>query len=264
MTTLTVDGVLTVANILGVQVLPPVLAVRNTHRTPGRFAAARAATLSDLRADGVLDDEHTVVDDDLAAAFAVLARPERALVLRLRRAKAMTRVCLARRGFAHAIAIRAGDGLDVRSVWGDEDPVELAKPLVGVLGRCPPADVPTLTAPTDDLRARFDDPAIDHAEAAYHLGLSERDATTLGLALRERTALGELVCYHNGEGTTAWASRAPATAAVYDTPAGRVIAGGRIAEDGRAWTTLAPGSDRRLVQVIAAIIESLPTGRWMP
>ncbi|MFI5779336.1 ESX secretion-associated protein EspG [Nocardia sp. NPDC051570] len=261
MTTLTTDAVLAVADALGVQTLPAVLALRPRHIEYTGLAAARAAAWPDLRDRGVFDHDGNVLDDDLATALFALARPDRQLVLRIRRGGTLHRVCLARRGLDHALAVRVGEELRVHTVWGDEDPEVLARPLLAALGSCPPADIPAFTAPTAELRQRFDHPETSHASAAYQLGMPEADAITLGSALRQWHSLAELVCYSHREGR---AVRSPATAAVYDTAVGRIIGGGSIAPDGQAWTTLAPGSDRRLAHAIAAQIESLPEGRWMP
>ncbi|MRH89369.1 ESX secretion-associated protein EspG [Nocardia sp. SYP-A9097] len=261
MTTLTSDAVLAVAHALGVQTFPAVLALRPGQIRHERLVAARAAVLPDLYERGVLDDDGNVLDDDLAAALSVLARPERQLVLRIRRGDALHRVCLARRGLDHAVAIRVGDELDVHTVWGDEDPEALARPLLAALGSCPPADIPVLTAATAELQRRFDAADAGHSSVAYSLGMAEADAVTLGSALRQWKSFAELVCYAHRDGRS---ERSPATAAVYDTAVGRIIGGGSVAADGQAWTTLAPGSDRRFAHVIAAQIESLREGRWMP
>lgn len=261
MTTLTADGALAVADALGVQTLPSVLALRSNHIDHADAAVARSAAVLELCDRGVLDHDGDVRDDELATALFALARPERELVLRIRRGVALHRVCLVRRGLDHAVAVRVGDELDIRPVWGDEDPELLARPLLDVLGPAQPADIPTFRAPTDELRERLDEAGNSATNAVYQLGMPEEAAITLGLALRQWTSLAELVCYAYTDGTSV---RSPATAAVYDTSAGRVIGGGSIAADGRAWTTLAPGTDRRLAHVVAAQIEALPQGRWMP
>jgi hypothetical protein len=173
----------------------------------------------------------------------------------------LIRFCLVRRGLEHAVAVRTGDELDVRTVWADEDPMTLARPLLAVLGSCPPADIPAFSAPTADLQRRLDAVGADYAGAAHGLGMPETDAVSLGLALRQRYSTAEIVCYSHRDGL---AVRSPAAAAVYDTAAGRIIGGGSVTADGQTWTTLAPGSDHRMAQVIAALIESLPEGRWMP
>ncbi|WP_019931130.1 ESX secretion-associated protein EspG [Nocardia sp. BMG111209] len=261
MATLSTDGMLAVAAALGVQTFPTVLGVRSTHTSHADFAAARAAAVTDLSGRGILDRDGEVRDDELSAALFALARPERQLVARIKRADNLIRFCLARRGLDHAVAVRTGDDLEVRTVWAGDDPATLARPLLAVLGTAAAANVPAFSAPTEELRQRLDDPAVDITAAAYGLGMPEPDAVTLGLALRERHSTAELVCYSHRDGL---AVRSPAAAAVYDTAAGRIIGGGSVTADGRSWTTLAPGSDGRLAQVIASLVESLPEGRWMP
>jgi hypothetical protein len=261
MTTLTSDGMLTVAASLGVQTLPTVLALRPRHTDHEELAATRAATATTLRERRVLDAAGDLLDDELTTALFTLARPDRQLVMRIRRDGTLIRLCLARRGLEHALAVRTGDTLDVRTVWGDEDPATLARPLLATLGPCPPADLLPFSAPTAELQERFDATDSNYADAAYRLGMAESDAVTLGLALRGCQSVAELVCYSQGE---ARPIRAGASAAIYDTPAGRVIGSGSVAADGRAWTTLAPGGDRRLAQAITALVEALPEGRWMP
>ncbi|MBU3065199.1 ESX secretion-associated protein EspG [Nocardia sp. NEAU-G5] len=260
MATLTTDGMLAVASAVGIQTLPAALAIYPRHTDHERLAAAGAAATAELRECGVLDHAGEVRDDDLVAALFVLARPERELIARIRRDGTLIRVCLARRGLEHAIAVRTGGKLEVRTVWGDEDPVVLARQLLAVLGSRPPADIPVVRAPANDLQRRLD-AATDYADALYGLGMRDTDAVTLGVALRQAYSVAELVCYSHREGL---AVRSPAAAAVYDTVAGRIIGGGNAAPDGQIWTTLAPGTDRRLAQVIAAQLEALPEGRWMP
>ncbi|MFI9403292.1 ESX secretion-associated protein EspG [Nocardia sp. NPDC052316] len=261
MATLTTDGALVVADALGVQTFPAVLALRSGHADHAAVSVARSAAALDLRDRGVLDADGDVRDDELASALFALARPERELVLRIRRGGVLHRVCLVRRGLDHAVAVRVGDELDIRPVWGDEDPELLTRPLLDALGPAQPADIPTLRAPTDELQRRLDEAGTSATDAVYQLGMPEAESVTLGLALRQWTSLAELVCYAHVDGV---AVRSPATAAVYDTAVGRIIGGGSIAADGRAWTTLAAGSDRRLAHAVAAQIEALPQGRWMP
>ncbi|MQY24969.1 ESX secretion-associated protein EspG [Nocardia aurantia] len=259
MATLTTDGMLAVAAALGVQTFPTVLGVRSRHTAHADLVAARAAAVADLSGRGILDREGEVRDDELTAALFVLARPERQLVARIKRGDSLIRFCLARRGLEHGVAVRTGDDLEVSTVWAGDDPATLARPLLSVLGSVAPADVPPFSAPTEELRDRLDSAEV--TEAVYGLGMPEADAVTLGLALRERVSTTELVCYSHHDGL---AVRSAAAAAVYDTASGRIIGGGSVTADGRPWTTLAPGTDGRLAQVIASLVESLPEGRWMP
>ncbi|WP_067667021.1 ESX secretion-associated protein EspG [Nocardia miyunensis] len=269
MTTLTTDGALAVAAALDIQTLPTALAVRPRHADHEQLVAARHTAVSDLRERGVLDRVGDLLDDDLATALFALARPESELSARIIRGDkaggaSVVRFCLVRRGREHAVAVRTGDELEVRTVWADDDPSALTRPLLTVLGPCPPADFPAFSAPTDELAQRLDTADgtdTGYAQAAYRLGIPDAAAVAFGAALCQRRSTAEIVCYSHRDGL---AVRSPAAAAVYDTAAGRIIGGGSITADGRTWTTLAPGSDHRAAQVIATLIESLPEGRWMP
>lgn len=271
MTTLTTDGALAITAALRIQTLPTVLAVRPRHTDHGLLATAQLAAVSDLHDRGVLDRAGDVRDDDLTTALCALAQPDRQLIARILLGDTMSgyttsddtmiRFCLVRRGLDHALAIRRGDELDVRTVWADEDPVTLARPLLATLGPYPPADIPAISAPTAELRRYLDAVEAGHTAAAPGAGLPAGATTTLGSALRQEYSSAELVCYSHRDGL---AVRSRATAAVYDTAVGRIIGGGNVTADGQTWTTLAPGSDHRMAQVIAALIEALPEGRWMP
>ncbi len=271
MTTLTTDGVLAIAAALDIQSLPTALAMHPRQPDHGQFATAQLAAVADLHDRGVLDRTGDVRDEDLTTALFALAQPERQLIARILLGDTMSgyttsndtmiRCCLVRRGFDHAVAIRNGDELDVRTVWADEDPMALARPLLAVLGPCPPADIPAFSAPTAELGRYLDAVDAGHAAAAPGTGISESAAATLGSALHQQYSSAEIVCYSHRDGL---AVRSRATAAVYDTTAGRIIGGGSVTADGQTWTTLAPGSDHRMAQVIASLIEALPEGRWMP
>lgn len=260
MVALTCDGVLAVADALGVQALPTVLDIRPRHTTYQQLFAARSATIADLSESGVLYADGAVRDDELATAVLTLAHPHRQLIARIRRHAELIRVCVARRGLDQAVAVRSGDHLEIRTMWAAEDPAALARPLLATLGACPPVNFPAFRTPTADLQQRFDDDT-DYAAAAHAVGMPEDAAITLGMALRHRVSTTELVAYSHRDGL---ATRAPATAAMYDTATGRIVAGATLAADGTCWTTLAPGTDDRLAQVIAAQLETLPEGRWMP
>ncbi|MQY22481.1 ESX secretion-associated protein EspG [Nocardia macrotermitis] len=265
-TTLTTDGALAVAAALRIQTLPLALALHPRHTDHRELDAARDAALSDLRERGVLNSDDEVRDDELATALLTIAHPERQLVARILRgenpdADTMIRFCLARRGLDHAVAIRTDDTLEIASVWVDADPLTLTRPLLSALGPCEPAEIAVCSAPTDELRRFLDATDAGHTGGGYAPSLSEPAAAAIGSALRQRHSVAEIVCYSHRDGR---AVRSPAAAAVYDTAAGRIVGGGSVTADGQTWTTLSPGSDHRLTQVIATLIESLPEGGWMP
>ncbi|MBO0878837.1 MAG: ESX secretion-associated protein EspG [Mycobacterium sp.] len=266
MTTLTTDDALAVATTLDIQTLPSSLAIYPRHADYDQLAAAQQSALSQLRDRGVLDHSGDVRDDDLATALFTLAHPDRELIAHIVRGgdpsrDTMIRFCLARRGFQHAVAVRASEQLEVYPVWVDADPSTLARPLLSVLGPCPPADIAVCSAPTTELCRYLDAAQSGHTAGAAGLGLTESATAALGSALRQRRSVAEIVCYSHCDGI---AVQSPAAVAIYDTADGRIIGGGSTTADGRTWTTLTPGSDHRLTQVIATLTESLPEGGWMP
>ncbi|MEV2218763.1 ESX secretion-associated protein EspG [Nocardia vinacea] len=279
MTTMTNDGLLAVAERLGVQTLPLVLSVGPQQDSFEAWAEAQQRAVTELVGAGVLDAEGDV-DSELADAMFTLAQPDRELVARIYATgpdgtPAVTRICLARRGEQHAIAVRTGDTFDVRTVWADGSGEALVRPLLEALGAGTPAEVVNFSALSSELSERLtagdclqvarNNPAAqtseDYADAFYALGVADRDATAYGLAFASCHAFAEIVAYAHLDGRT---TRPPGAVAVYDTGRGRIVAAPGITADQQVWSTVTPGTDHRIAQAISALIESLPGGRWLP
>lgn len=263
MPTMTNDGLLAVSGLLGVQALPLVLGVGPRQDSAEAWRAAQRDAVGDLRAAGLIDG-YDEVETELATALRILAQPDRELVARVYTEEGTIRVCLARRGVEHALAIRSGDAFDVRTTWADDNGAALARPLLGVLGACEPAPIAGFSALASELRARFDEArtASDFSQALYSLGVADQDESIgFGLAMSSCYAHAEIVAYAHSDGVTTQSSGA---VAVYDTERGRIVAGPGTAADLRVWSTFTPGSDHRIAQVISGLVGSLPGGRWMP
>lgn len=262
MTTLTNDAVLATSELLGVQTLPLVLEVGPRQDEIGAFLAARETALTGLRTAGLIDP-HDEVDADLAAALFTLAQPERELAARIFTETGTRRVCLARRGAQHAVAIRDGDAIDVRTAWSDGEGATLARPVFEALGPAAPAAVASFSAPSDELRDKLDQAAAssEFTQVVYDAGVREREAIEFGLAMASCHAHAEIVAYAYDDGLTTTSS---GSVAVYDTARGRIVASPGAAPDFRVWTTFHPGSDHRIAQAISALVETLPGGRWLP
>lgn len=261
MTTLSNDGLLALAQRLGVQTMPLVLAVGPRQDSYAEWQRAQRDAVAELTGAGLLDGAGEVAAD-LADALFVLAQPECQLAARTVTEDGVRRSCLARRGEQHALAIRDGDHYEVRSVWLDGSNGAAATPLLTALGACPPATVPALSAPADELAARLDaaETVSDYTDAFYHSGAADRDATVLGSAFAGTRACTEIVALAHADGLT---TRAPGAVAVYDTDRGRIVAAPSIAPDQRLWTTVTTGSDHRVAHAIGALLEGLPGGRWL-
>ncbi|WP_433623111.1 ESX secretion-associated protein EspG [Nocardia sp. CA-120079] len=263
MPTLTNDGLLAVSDMLGVQTLPTVLGACPQQDSADAWQAAQQQALSDLRGAGLIDG-YDEVESDLAAALHVLAQPDRELVARIYTESGPIRICLARRGFEHALAVRQGGDFDIRTTWADDSGTALARPILFALGACEPAPIANFSALAEELRRFFDGATTssDFTQALYSLGVAdERDAIEFGLAMSTCFAHAEIVAYATSDAVT---TRALGSVAVYDTARGRIVASPGAAQDLRVWSTFTPGSDHRIAQSISALIDSLPGGRWMP
>lgn len=262
MTTLTNDALLAVADRLGVQTLPLVLAVGPQQDSIDQWREAQEHAVAQLIDDGLIDADGEV-DSELAGAFFVLAQPDCELVARIYTEDGSRRASLVRRGEAHAVAVRTGDSFELRSIWVDGTGDALVRPLLEVLGPCEPAQIAGFSVLAEELSERLDaaGTSADYADALYALGVADRDATALGMAFASCHAFAEIVAYSHTDGTT---TRAPGAVAVYDTGRGRLVAAPRVSPDQQIWSTVTTGTDHRLAQAVAALIEGLPGGRWLP
>ncbi|MGW4351657.1 ESX secretion-associated protein EspG [Nocardia sp. NPDC004582] len=261
MTTLTNDGMIALAGHLGVQTLPLVLAIGPRQHTYPEWEQAQHLARTDLRARRIVD-AHGDVDAVAATALFVLSQPDRELAMRVHTTDGPIRVCVARRAEDHAVAIRRGDTLDIGPLWSDGSGASLSRPLLDALGPCPPADLSAFSAESADLAERLNAATTseDYASTVYNLGVPDTDATAYGLALSATHSYAEIVAYAYADGLT---DRSPGAVAVYDTARGRIVAAPGVAPDQQLWSTLTPGSDHRIAQSIAALIDSLPGGRWL-
>ncbi|MEV6255214.1 ESX secretion-associated protein EspG [Nocardia sp. NPDC051911] len=262
MTSLTNDALLVVAERLGVQTLPLVLSVGPQQDSIEEYRAARERALCGLIGDGLLDAEGEV-ESDLAGALFVLAQPDRELVARVYTEEGARRFCLARRGEQHALAVRSGDSFEVTSIWADGSDAALTRPLLAALGSCEPARIAGFSALASELADRMDAAggSGDYADAVYALGVGERDAAVLGLAFGSCRAYAEIVAYAHRDGLT---RRAPGAVVVYDTGRGRIVVAPMVAPDQQLWSTVTTGTDHRVTQAVATLLEGLPGGRWLP
>lgn len=261
MTVLGNDALLAVAERLRVQTLPLVLSVGPRQDSYDEWVAARERAIADLTTTGVFDEDGDV-ESGLATALSVLSQPDRELVARHYSPDGAIRVCVGYRNELHAAAVRAGDDFDI-ALWScDGSPEELTRAILGALPRCEPADVAGFSAPTAELAERLDhaEDTSDYVDAMYASGVAARDATILGAAFGSCHAFTEIVAYGHEDGQSI---RAPGAVAVYDTERGRLVAAPTVSPDQQIWSTVTTGSDYRVAQAVAALLEGLPGGRWL-
>lgn len=262
MVTLTNDDLMVTARLLGIQTLPMVLGVHAQQESYEDFRQAQEDSLKGLRTSGLVD-EYDEVRDDLAQALITLSQPERELVARRHTSEGVHRICLARRGAEHALAIFRGEDYQISTIWADGQGNSLAKPLLGALGTAEAAQIPTFTAEVDQIRDKLDAAraASDFTQIAYTAGIPEDEAISYGLAMSTCHGHTEIVAYAHEDGTI---TRAPGAVALYDTARGRIAAAPTHSPDGTAWTTWTPATPHRIAQALTNLVESLPGGRWLP
>lgn len=262
MTTLTNDSLLAVAERLGVQTLPLVLAVGPQQDSFEAWQSARDGAVAELTARGVFDG-YGDVDPGLADALFTLAQPEAELAARSYRDDGQRRICLARRGSRHAVATRTGSSFEISAPGIDGSDRELTRLLLSTLTACPQAEVSTVSVAADDLARRLDAATTtsDYVDAMYALGIDAHEATVLGAAFGSCHGYTEITASVHHDGLT---TRAPGAVAVYDTARGRIVVAPMTAPDGQVWSTITPGTDHRLSQAVGALLEGLPGGGWQP
>ncbi|MEV6216299.1 ESX secretion-associated protein EspG [Nocardia sp. NPDC051833] len=262
MTTLTNDSLLAVADRLGVQTLPLVLAVGPQQDSFDDWRAARDAAVAELTAAGIFDG-YGDVEPDLADALHTLAQPDAELVARSYGDGDARRICLARRGAGHASAVRVGGDFEIGTKAIDGSDRELTRLLLAALPHCAPAEVAAVSVAADDLAARLDaaETTSQYVDAMYALGIDAHEATVLGAAFGSCHGYTEIVATVHHDGLT---TRAPGAVAVYDTARGRIVVAPMTAPDGQVWSTITPGTDHRLTQAVGALLEGLPGGGWRP
>jgi hypothetical protein len=71
-------------------------------------------------------DRYGDVDSDLAVALQTLAQPECELAARIFTPAGTRRLCLARRGTRHALAVRTDETVELVTTWADDSGTALA------------------------------------------------------------------------------------------------------------------------------------------
>jgi EspG family len=257
---LTDDELQVVAQRVGVEDLPTVLAVRPRHGSSDELHAAFDDATGALAARGLIVDGE--VAPDLVAILRALQRPHRELAMRLVTPDGVARVSMVRHGSLGALARRVGDGFVLRPTGHTGGVREVTKALLAELPRADAAQIDPVGAPldamTECLNAELDGPLL--AGRIRAVGAEQRSAMVLGSALASRIAFAEIVYYQlaSDEGRI---SRSPAAVAVFYTKRGRIVAAPSASPTGELWTTLKPGSDHAIGQAIGQLIE-LSTERW--
>ncbi len=255
------NALLHAGDLLDVQTWPVVLDLAPSYRTADEIGPARQAAEAELRAARLIADDGELVDG-LAAVLHVLSRPEVELEVRIVDASGMRRMCIARRGRHHVRALRFGDNTIVESIEVT-DAGQLGNAVLDVLDAGDAASFTGISAARDELAERLNEcrGVDDFAQALHAVGASHPDAAAVSAAFADVTSQCEVVAVEHQPGTT---HQTPGAVAIYATGRGRIVASPSTSADGRIWTTISPGTRRRIEQAIGLLLEFLPGGRWMP
>ncbi|QKT06985.1 ESX secretion-associated protein EspG [Gordonia sp. X0973] len=238
--------------ILGVQVLPTVLAVDLDAVDADESDAPVRAALAER---GILDSDDDL-DYGLAEQLRALATPDWTIECRRVDAKQMLRICLVARGDLRLLVVRDDDGFTLTPQTLPRDGELIVAALTPYVGVGQSASVAEFRCLSDDLDRHMSTArsAQEYAGVFAALGADVKQAGQLGTLLTSCAGQTEIVAYHP-------ALTVPRVTAIIDTPYGRIVSTA-LAEfgDPRRWTTIAPGSRERVRDALARLLHDLPEG----
>ncbi|OBB48474.1 ESX secretion-associated protein EspG [Mycobacterium sp. 852002-51961_SCH5331710] len=248
----TIDGILVIADRLGLMEFPTALGIRQNIPQPELRDRVWEQVARDLTAQGVLDvfgQPHP----EVTAMVDTLSRADRTLEARWWRRDVggkLIRFVVCRKGDRHVVAARDGDMLVLQRVAPQ---VGLAGMVMTVLGTATPADVEPLTGVASKLAECRDANQI----AAYGIGPSSARAYADIIAGPDSWAEITAIERHPGGTFT----QADVAAGVLDSKYGRIVSIPRRVS-GELYGSFLPGSADNLARALDGLIEFLPSGKW--
>ncbi|SEH56070.1 EspG family protein [Mycolicibacterium rutilum] len=248
----TIDGMLVIADRLGLAEFPTALGIRLNIPQPDLRDLVWEQVARDLTAQGVLDvfgEPHP----EVAAMVDTLSRADRTLEARWWRRDLggkMVRFTVCRKGDRHVVAARDGDMLVLQRVAPQ---VGLAGMVTTVLGSATAADVEPLTGVASKLAECRDANQI----AAY--GVAPASARAYADIIAEPQSWVEITAIERHPGGTF--TQADVAAGVLDSRHGRIVSIPRKVS-GELYGSFLPGSPENLQRALDGLIEFLPSGKW--
>ncbi|MGY4866582.1 ESX secretion-associated protein EspG [Mycolicibacterium elephantis] len=248
----TIDGMLVIADRLGLMEFPTALGIRLNIPQPDLREIVWDQVRRDLTAQGVLDvfgEPHP----EVAAMVDTLSRSDRTLEARWWRRDAggkMVRFVVSRKGDRHVIAARDGDMLVLQRVAPQ---VGLAAMVTTVLGSATAADVEPLTG----VAAKLAECTSAHQIAAY--GVAPASARAYAEIIAEPAGWVELTAVERHSGGTF--TQTDVAAGVLDSAQGRIVSIPRRVS-GDLYGSFLPGSPDNLQRALDGLIEFLPSKSW--
>ncbi|AIY44273.1 ESX secretion-associated protein EspG [Mycolicibacterium fortuitum] len=249
---LTIDGILVVADKLGLTDFPPSMGIRLNIPQPDLRNIVWEQVARDLTAQGVLDvfgNPHP----EVAAMLDTLSRPERTLEGRWWRRDVggkMIRFVVCRKGGRHVVAARDNDMLVLQRVAAQ---VGLAGMVTTVLGEGQPASVEPLTGVAATLAS------CRTADELTGYGIPPTSARIYANIISEPESWVELVVSERNPGGTI--AQVDVAAGVLDSKQGRIVSIPRRV-NGELYGSFLTGTKDNLQRALDGLIEFLPSGSW--
>ncbi|WP_166907459.1 ESX secretion-associated protein EspG [Mycobacterium sp. DL440] len=249
---LTIDGILVVADKLGLSDFPPSMGIRLNIPQPDLRNIVWEQVTRDLTSQGVLDvfgNPHP----EVAAMLDTLSRPERTLEGRWWRRDLggkMIRFVVCRKGGRHVVAARDNDMLVLQRVAAQ---VGLAGMVMTVLGEGLPASVEPLTGVAATLAN------CRTADELAGYGIPPTSARVYANIISEPESWVELVVSERNPGGTI--AQVDVAAGVLDSKQGRIVSIPRRV-NGELYGSFLTGTKDNLQRALDGLIEFLPSGSW--
>ncbi|KAA1249875.1 ESX secretion-associated protein EspG [Mycobacterium simiae] len=264
---LSVDSALFINRLMGIDSLPPVLALMNNVYYPDDQARVDDLTVAVLIEAGLIDT-NGVVDPTLASWMRVLERPDIEVTLRGMQGDRMRRAVVARQGESHVMALRRNDELVVQAVWSTTHSLDdvVSTPIWSAMRESadvlapPPAEFESVTMPLQQVAelSAASTPGDMVRALRGELGLDMTTAKILNEVSAYSGQRCEIVMRENRGIQTVDTA---AGVFVADTSYGRVLSAvGR--QGSRLWVTFGPGTYARFRAAMSDLVQLTPSRDW--
>lgn len=248
----TIDGMLVIADRLGVTDTPVSLGIRLNIPQPDLREIVGEQVARDLTAQGVLN-VHGDPHPEVAAMVDTLSRSDRMIEGRWWRRDAggkMVRFVVCRKRDRHVVVARDGDMLVLQRVAPQ---IGLAAMVTTVLGTATPADVEPLTGVASKLAE------CKTANQLSKYGINAASARTYADIINDPASWVEITATQRHPGGTH--TRPDVAAGVLDSRQGRIVSLPRRV-NGELFGSFLPGSQDNLQRALDGLMEFLPSGSW--
>lgn len=263
---LSVDGALFVKRLMGISVLPPVLALMDNVYYPDDQVLVDDHTVPLLIEAGLINLDG-VVEPTLASYMRILARHDMSVTLRGMEEDRMRRAIIARHGDKHVMALRRNDEIVLQQVWSGSNALEdvvtqplwAAMRLSGDVVAPAPAEFDSVTMSLEQAAALAAAPPGDMVrQLRGELGV---DITTAKILNEVSTYSGQRCEITMSENRGIETVQTKAGVFVADTSYGRVLSAvGR--QGSRLWVTFGPGTYVRFRAAMTDLVQLTPSRDW--